>query len=362
MGGMEAYMKRTCTITRGLLGGGLTLLLVFVLVGPAGAQSCVTPPVGMVSWWDADSVSGITASDIQDGNDGTLIGGVTIVPGKVGNAFSLAGIPASDDHVSISNAANLEPQTLTVDVWVKATGLGDFNDLRGAVIVSKDHTTGVSYALFGPGNTNRITATVDMTDGTRAEVVSPNPFSFNEWHHVAMTWDGSTLKLYVNGILQGTDAVGAKTILYQDIDVNIGRHPFFEARYFAGLIDEVELFDRALTETEIQDIFGADIDGKCKLQTVSIGLCLPGVTRVVVFTADGFDAADINEATVEFGGVAPLSCKLRDVDSDGDDDLVCDFLTKDVGPSPTLTAETIGGDPITGGADTTILHMSCGRR
>ena len=51
---------------------------------PRGAQTCAPPPSDLVSWWDGDAVSGSSAFDIQDGNDGTLLNGATVTPGKVG--------------------------------------------------------------------------------------------------------------------------------------------------------------------------------------------------------------------------------------------------------------------------------------
>ena len=74
----------------------------------------------MVSWWDADSVSGTTAKDIQDGNDGTMGNGITTASGKVGNAFSLDGV---DDYVLIGNPANLRLQDFTIDAWIKLNTL-----------------------------------------------------------------------------------------------------------------------------------------------------------------------------------------------------------------------------------------------
>ena len=63
---------------------------------------------------------------------------------------------------------------------------------------------GVSYAILGPGTTGKFNAYVRFTDATQPRVISSNSFSFNAWHHVAMTWDGNTLKLFVNGNLEGS--------------------------------------------------------------------------------------------------------------------------------------------------------------
>jgi len=85
-------MESTRKMSKALLGGVVFFLLIFILVvSQAAAGTCVIPPSGLVSWWDGDAVSGTTASDIQDGNDGTLLNGATTAPGFVGNAFSFDG-------------------------------------------------------------------------------------------------------------------------------------------------------------------------------------------------------------------------------------------------------------------------------
>ena len=96
-------MKKTRRKSKVLLGVGLILLFTFIPISSLVAQRCVQPPEGLVSWWDADAVSGTTASDIQDGNDGTLMNGATTAPGKVGDAFSFDGL---DDYVETPRCSN----------------------------------------------------------------------------------------------------------------------------------------------------------------------------------------------------------------------------------------------------------------
>lgn len=74
--------------------------------------ACTPPPSGLVSWWDGDSVSGTTAFDIWDGNDGTLQNGATFAPGMVGEAFSFDGV---NDYVNVPDNANLDLNEFTVE-------------------------------------------------------------------------------------------------------------------------------------------------------------------------------------------------------------------------------------------------------
>src|SRR5213592_4188082 len=85
---------------------------------PLQAPVCVTAPMGMISWWPGEG----NADDIQDGNNGTLVGGATFAPGMVGQAFSLDGV---NDWVEAPDADNLDLSSqITIDAWIKPAVLG----------------------------------------------------------------------------------------------------------------------------------------------------------------------------------------------------------------------------------------------
>jgi hypothetical protein len=292
----------------------------------ARAQTgCVTPPAGMVGWWPGDG----DANDIVGSNPGTMENGATFAAAKVGQAFSLDG---GASIVRVANASSLEPQQVTVDAWVFADTVGGGADSEGPVVVSKDTTgtdagDGVSYAILGPGTTGKFNAYVRFTDATQPQVISTNSFSFNAWHHVAMTWDGDTLNLYVNGDLEGSTVVGPKTIAYSAHDLGIGRHPLFSVRGFDGLIDEVEIFDRALSQSEIQAIVDAGSAGKCKvLDSDNDGVpdasdncpTTPNPDQADVDgdgVGDACDACPTDPSKINPGA---CGCGVPDTDSDGD--------------------------------------------
>lgn len=108
---MKTMNKRFKT----LLDGGLIFLFSLVAISHAGAQTCVLPPSGLVSWWPGDG----NFDDIQDGNSGTNAGAVTFTSGKVGPAFLFDGSPNS--FITLPNSPNLLPASnqLTIDAWIK---------------------------------------------------------------------------------------------------------------------------------------------------------------------------------------------------------------------------------------------------
>ncbi len=103
--------------------GVACVMVVGMGASPAWGQ-CVPAPSGLVSWWDADSVSGTTAFDIQGGNDGTLQNGATFAPGLVGQAFSFDGV---NDHILVGTASVNNNQG-TVDAWVLHSDTSTFQD------------------------------------------------------------------------------------------------------------------------------------------------------------------------------------------------------------------------------------------
>ena len=101
-------------------------------------------------------------------------------------------------------------------------------------------------------------------------VISTTLVEDGNWHHVACTYDGAIVKVYVNGNLEGsvayTDGIGAT-----NEPLLIGRDPYTApARDFTGLIDEVEIFNRALTQSELQNIVNAKSAGKCKSGSLTV--------------------------------------------------------------------------------------------
>ncbi len=256
-------MKSTSKMLKGFLGGGLVLLAVFALVGHAAAQVSVTPPPGLVSWWPGDG----TTTDIVGTNNGTLVNGATFAAGEVGQAFSLNG---TSQFVEIPNNPGLNPSTeITVDAWIFVTANTFFPN-----IVSKGNVGNFaeSYALFlfTGGTPNGQPAFLVNTNGTstgRAIAVASSTVPLNTWTHVAGTYDGVNVKVYVNGVLAGTTP-HTGTIFATPDPVLIGkanRTPSsFPDSFFSGLIDEVEVFNRALSAAEVASIFAAGSAGKRK--------------------------------------------------------------------------------------------------
>ena len=226
---------------------------------------CTPVPGGLVGWWPGDG----SASDVQSLNDGTLQGGASFVPGFVGLAFDFDGI---DDDVTIGTGAAFGSPRVTVETWVRpsqqAVQEGGFDHIVTKRSCCDDATT-FQWSLQTVTNPYRYFFGVKV--GNVVHGVVDTASATADFAHVAGSYDGETVRLYVNGVLkaENTDPSGDMDDL-PDVPVVIGSRSDgafpFSGRVdpLQGQIDEAAIYDRALNSGEIQAIFDAGAAGKCK--------------------------------------------------------------------------------------------------
>ncbi len=372
-------MKISTSASNLLLGCGATFLAFFGLADHVAGQTCVNPPSGIVSWWPGDG----NALDFVDGNNGTLVGGVTFAPGEVDQAFLLNGI---DGDIDTGNATNLHVSAgdFTVEAWVNFNALSHppgsngFRPAGDMSIVDKMSAAGVDnsdgwrllkqdnnlfwFCLGAPGNGCSNVPTTVMS--------STSPV-VGTWYHVAAVKSSSNgIQLYVNGNLEAAKSLPS-FIDTNSTNLLIGGNALNYA-HFNGLIDEVTLYNRALSAAEIAGIFNAGSAGKCKFTPVAIeikpgssppaiNLSSAGVVPVAILSSPTFDATQVDPATVTLAGASvslighgdKFSCSAEDVNGDGLLDLVCHVTTAQMFIQPgnsvvVLEAKTFSGQAIRG--------------
>ena len=218
--------------------------------GSAGRRkpSGIAPPAGMVSWWPGDG----NASDIVDGNPGTIVGGATFTNGLVGQAFSFdAGLSSG---ITVPNSANLNPTgAITIGAWVKPSSFPNaFPTVVRKRVIDPQYL--ISVTDQGQGHCNIGGPGADPVGGV---------ILLNEWTHLACTYDRVAVRLYVNGVEVATTPATQAIPVTSDV-LGIGKLDGSTTRNFDGLIDEVEIFNRALSAAEIRAIFEAGSAGKRK--------------------------------------------------------------------------------------------------
>jgi hypothetical protein len=253
------------------------------------APLCQAPPAGLVGWWKGDG----NANNSVGGNNGSMQNGVSLPAGEVGQAFGFNGI---NQFVQIQDAPALNPtNALTIETWVYVSGNPN-TDV--AVVAAKQNPNVIQYQLLTHYTGNRLVFRPIISVPSGLAYFDGNAaLQFNTWYHVAMTYDGASLRLYVNGTLDGGVAASGPIVatgqaLYFG---GLGTGPWF----FNGRVDEVSLYSRALSVSEIQAIYNAGSAGKC------VGTIAPSL----VTQPQGIIATIGGNATFNVGaaGSIPLS-------------------------------------------------------
>jgi hypothetical protein len=230
---------------------------VFSFTVADGGEGGISPASGMftisladpsgVAHWPLDETSGLMASDIVSGFDGTLVGGPIWLPtgGRVGGALAFDG---ADDYVDIGTIDIPAGNGMTVALWLRPDAVSSMARLisKATGTAEQDHYWMVS--MFGTALRFRLKA----GGSTSTLLTQQNLLVAGRWYHVACTYDQSAMRIYVNGAplvsLPKTgmlDVNPAVTAAIGDQPPGAGDDPF------AGVIDDVRLYQRALSEMEI---------------------------------------------------------------------------------------------------------------
>jgi Concanavalin A-like lectin/glucanases superfamily len=251
---------------------GLAILgITSAFVGEVGAQTCTPPRPGLVSWWDADAVSGTTAPDLKDGNPGSIVGGVTVGPDRApgsrefNSAFDFDG---KSGFVTMGNPAafQFETRPFSLEAW--------FVSYRGGSsiqnIIRKSNypasSPGAGYWIRLSQNTQTIEFFVGETVGVpnfpRALITAP--VSRGVWIHVVGTKDpAGNIELYLDGRRVGGANIAPTFSVNADAPFTLGAWNDGSGRseFFSGHMNDIAVYDRALSPSEIHALF---ITPKCK--------------------------------------------------------------------------------------------------
>ncbi|MEM7032274.1 MAG: LamG-like jellyroll fold domain-containing protein [Chloroflexota bacterium] len=211
-------------------------------------MGCVAPAPNLIHWWPGNG----DANDIIGGNHGILQNGATFTAGNVGQGFSFDGI---DDFVSLVGSYGGNAET-TVEAWINTNvATGNFQ----AIVSSTTGGEFMHFQLRDTGNPNDVIQLYTDAGGISLPIVAESPTGV--FRHVAIAVKSGDTKLYVDGNLVAQDPKTFST-LNATANLRLGSG-FAGGRQFNGVIDEVSIYNRALAQTEIQDIVNAGAAGKC---------------------------------------------------------------------------------------------------
>jgi hypothetical protein len=198
-----------------------------------------------VASYGFNETSGTTATDKSGrGNTGTISGATRVTGGKHAGALSFNG---TNNYVRVADSASLDlTNGMTLEAWVQPTT----SDKAWRTVVLKEHTTGLAYSLYSNDDTAR-PGTSERAAGAGRDTSTAGTAALpaNKWSHVAATFDGGTLRIYVNGALVGSKALGGSLAVGSG-PLKIGGNAVW-GEWFKGLIDDVRVYNRALSTADI---------------------------------------------------------------------------------------------------------------
>ena len=244
-------------MARGLARGialSVILILAVSLDWSTGAKRAqAAPSDGLVAAYGFSEGSGATTADASgNGNSGTLKRAGWTAAGHSGNALSFNG---SGAFVDLGNGATLQLSgSMTVSAWIRAAAF-PFDD---AAVVSKRTSSKVGFQLDTTIDTGPRTIGFKLTSPTGAMMAryGASALQLNQWYYVTGVYDAAaqTLNVYLNGALDNGTLLGPVASAQQNsaLNVNIGRRAGALGYAFNGTIDEVRIYNRALSPAEIQ--------------------------------------------------------------------------------------------------------------
>jgi hypothetical protein len=220
-----------------------------------GAAGDAAPlPSGLVAWFTLDDTSAPSFVDSVAGNNGSCTPPACPVPtpGHIGQAFLFDGV---DDCISITDVGQLQLANFTVGIWARQDAIAPLNGMS-SVAKRVDVTASSDTWQIEDYSDNSLAFTSSYTTTSYNQLQAPaNTIVVGMWQYLAVTWDGATKRLYVNGQLaaMGMIAGAINNDLHEAIigcDDNMGAF----TEWFAGALDDLQIYNRALSANELAQL------------------------------------------------------------------------------------------------------------
>ena len=187
-----------------------------------------------------------------NGNNGTALNGANCSSAVAGRFFSACSLDGIDDFINVSNSQSINVTTasITMEAWINMRDVAKNNQ---RILTKGNNANDIQWDLRFDGTTGNIL--FGLKNSTRVtNLSSATALSNSIWYHVAATYDGGTMRIYVNGL---EDASTAQTgpIIGNLLPVLLGSHSGASPEYLNGTTDEVAIYNRSLNSTDIEEHF-----------------------------------------------------------------------------------------------------------
>jgi len=266
---------------------GVLVAIIMLSVMPAGVQAQIDE--GLVAEWHFDEGSGSVLKDSSgNGNDG-VIHGATWVEGKYGKALSFDGM---DDYVDVPHSPSLDIiDAITVECWVYYKG-------GNGRIVQKDDRGSDTYPrlweIGGYHGNFRMELWHSNEDTT---VQSANSLTVSEWMHLTMTFNGNDITMYQDGILSKVYNFPGDIRSNSGTPITIGGY-WRSNEWFNGIIDEVRIYNNALTAEEIKAHYIQGPSALSLIKTTTPQSIKQGQTTTITITVKNTGSTEISDIEI----------------------------------------------------------------
>ncbi|MDD5012192.1 MAG: LamG domain-containing protein [Candidatus Nanoarchaeia archaeon] len=206
----------------------------------------------LVAYYKMDSITSGIIIDSVNGFNGVLNNSPTLDSGgKIGNGIKFNGI---NQFAEIPHNPGFNIQNITISVWVRLNSTPTLTPYDAATVISKDRDDGRSWAINSGLNISSNWSAY-INNGAPTLVAKGGELTLNNWTHIIMTKNSTALYIYINGILVGQSSA-SPAIAETTVPIQIGATAFSVMRRFLnGTIDEIGIWDRSLTSSEISQLY-----------------------------------------------------------------------------------------------------------
>ena len=243
-------------VVRNSLNTVTSLVATLTVIGSTSTNCAVAAPAGLISWWTGDG----TANDRVGIYNGTPLNGVSYTAGKVGQAFNLNGLNGTIDFGN--QIGNFGTNDFTVEFWIKTSST------RQECILSKRPICGGCsfWNIFINAGYVQVEWDQDAVGNNYLNFTGSKKINDGLFHHVAVIRTNASALVYCDGALAGTQTTTGITSLSNSSPCQISYSPclgFSGLSLFTGLLDEIRIYTRALSLSEIQAMYAAGTNGMC---------------------------------------------------------------------------------------------------
>jgi uncharacterized repeat protein (TIGR03803 family) len=253
----------------------------------------ILPPApgvaGLIAAYGFNEGGGDVAADSSGRGHHGVIAGAKYVDGRFGRALRFDG---QYDWVTVADAADLDLRNaLTIEAWVNPSALSGWR----TVVIKERNNSSQAYALYASEDMPGPSGYVNI-GGTYKGVSGPSQLPLNAWTHVAVTYNGSMLRLYINGVEVNRRPVSGRMVV-GNAPLRIGGNSIW-GEYFDGMIDEVRIYGSAISPADIQRDMNMPIARETEPPSVSIvspldGGVLSGRPVISVAASDNVAVASV---------------------------------------------------------------------